>query len=301
MSHRVPPTIADRHIQQFEDAHPLVTSLPDVAIDSFSIEAGLALELLGNSGMEDETSRMVRISYDPSYVITEDVSLYTRWRSCRHVYRFDEALSRELCRTPFPDDMPLDALRRLPYPCLFVEAPVEVAYSNGGTVASPGFFCWSDRTMAEGATSINDTVDTLSIMMLPKGRVRHCVSIDLDVQTLGEAISRIFAFDASERAKVQSAGIVSVDTGGDEASATRKMFSDICAYLLYIVSEGSDQKVEWRPSPQVHLLTAVDEWNPDKQVEYLQRIRDTLEPQDIDFSWGFSETIHARHIYVDDR
>ena len=56
-----------------------------------------------------------------------------------------------------------------------------------------------------------------------------------------------------------------------------------------------------KSSPSVHLLTAVDEWNPDKQVEYLQRIRDTLEPQDIDFTWDFSETIHARHIYVDDR
>ncbi|MBQ9004766.1 MAG: hypothetical protein IJ092_00145, partial [Atopobiaceae bacterium] len=51
----------------------------------------------------------------------------------------------------------------------------------------------------------------------------------------------------------------------------------------------------------VHLVTAVDEWNPAKQVEYLQRIQEAVEPQGIDFTWDFSETIHARHVYVDDR
>lgn len=56
-----------------------------------------------------------------------------------------------------------------------------------------------------------------------------------------------------------------------------------------------------KASLQVHLVTAVDEWNPDKQVEYLQRIHDALEPQDIDFTWDFEEGIHARHLKVDDR
>ena len=55
-----------------------------------------------------------------------------------------------------------------------------------------------------------------------------------------------------------------------------------------------------KASPQVHLVTAVDEWNPEKQVEYLQRIKESLEPQDIDFTWDFEEGIHARHLKVDD-
>lgn len=56
-----------------------------------------------------------------------------------------------------------------------------------------------------------------------------------------------------------------------------------------------------KASPSVHLVTSADEWNPDKQVEYLQRIRDAMEPQDIDFTWDFEEGIHARHLKVDDR
>lgn len=56
-----------------------------------------------------------------------------------------------------------------------------------------------------------------------------------------------------------------------------------------------------KASPSVHLVTSADDWNSDKQVEYLQRIRDAMEPQDIDFTWDFEEGIHARHLKVDDR
>lgn len=36
-------------------------------------------------------------------------------------------------------------------------------------------------------------------------------------------------------------------------------------------------------------------------MEFLQQIRDAVEPMDIDFTWEFDERLHARHIKVDDR
>jgi len=55
-----------------------------------------------------------------------------------------------------------------------------------------------------------------------------------------------------------------------------------------------------KASPTVHLVTSVDDLNPESQVSYLQRIKDAVEPQDIDFSWDFDEGIHARHLKVDE-
>ena len=55
-----------------------------------------------------------------------------------------------------------------------------------------------------------------------------------------------------------------------------------------------------KASPTVHLVTSADDLNPESQVSYLQRIKDAVEPQDIDFSWDFDEGIHARHLKIDD-
>ena len=56
-----------------------------------------------------------------------------------------------------------------------------------------------------------------------------------------------------------------------------------------------------RDSPAVHLVTAVDDVNPQKQIEYLNRIREAVEPMDIDFTWEFADHLHARHFKVDDK
>ena len=68
--------------------------------------------------------------------------------------------------------------------------------------------------------------------------------------------------------------------------------------LLVVCLERMDYSVD---SPKVHLITGMDVKVPMKQVEFLQRIEDAMEPQDLDFTFEFREHIHARHIYVDDR
>ena len=52
---------------------------------------------------------------------------------------------------------------------------------------------------------------------------------------------------------------------------------------------------------KVRLITVEDEFKADQQRENLDRIKDSCENVDIDFSWEFdvSGTIHARHIVTD--
>ncbi len=68
--------------------------------------------------------------------------------------------------------------------------------------------------------------------------------------------------------------------------------------LLVVCLERMDYSMD---SPKVHLITGMDDKDAMKQVEFLQRIEDAMEPQDLDFTFEFREHIHARHIYVDDR
>ena len=55
------------------------------------------------------------------------------------------------------------------------------------------------------------------------------------------------------------------------------------------------------PSIKVHLITAPDEYPDSKQEDYLERIKDSMMPLGLDFTWKIDEsgTLHARHLKID--
>lgn len=57
------------------------------------------------------------------------------------------------------------------------------------------------------------------------------------------------------------------------------------------------------PTIAVHLVTVPDEYPDSKQVDYLERIRESMAPLGLDFSWEIdgSGALHARHLKVDGR
>lgn len=54
---------------------------------------------------------------------------------------------------------------------------------------------------------------------------------------------------------------------------------------------------------EVKLTTCPDERDVSKQVDYLQQIADAVAPMGIEFTWELDATgtLHARHVYIDDR
>lgn len=57
------------------------------------------------------------------------------------------------------------------------------------------------------------------------------------------------------------------------------------------------------PSIKVHLITAPDEYSDSKQEDYLERIKESMAPMGLDFTWVIdgSGSLHARHLKIDDR
>jgi|GEM_PF-4535291 len=57
------------------------------------------------------------------------------------------------------------------------------------------------------------------------------------------------------------------------------------------------------PSLEVHLVTAPDGYSDLKQVNYPERLRESMTPLGVDFTWDIdrSRTLHTRHLKVEDR
>lgn len=246
MSHRRPATIADRHIDELLRHHPQLARVTEPCF-SFSQEAIDAKSVEMTSGLTD-AEKALRISNDPTYLLCEDVSLWSNWQSCRHVYRFDRALTDALLRTSFPDSMPMDALGRLPYPCLFVEADMPMSLSDGSEVPTHGFFAWKDRTITAKARTFEEGTDCISVTQLVDGRPRSTMSVNLGVETLGEVIEEAMAFDLMEARRASESGEAYVSFSKDYEAMLREHYNQILSHLLYIVAENSDQTVEYRPS-----------------------------------------------------
>ena len=56
-------------------------------------------------------------------------------------------------------------------------------------------------------------------------------------------------------------------------------------------------------SINVHLVTALDEYSDSSQEDYLERIKDSMAPMGLEFTWEIDESgsLHARHLKIDDK
>ena len=250
MSHRRPATVADRHIERLLKAHPEIMDV-NAPIDSFSPEGAAWVLRASKSRSYDLAESAIAMSSDPDYLLVEDVALWSRWRACRHVYRFDKPLTEELSSTQIPGSMPTDSLKMLPYEVLFIEADFSILDSSGDIVQSKGFFVWRDRCIGSTEqTSYDEAVDSICMMFIHDDRPRAVMAMNLELATLDDMVSEIVAVDRREYAHVmRNGGLFRMKvTMGDYEAATRSRLQFVISHLLYIIADNSDQEIEYRPS-----------------------------------------------------
>lgn len=166
------------------------------------------------------------------------VSLWSRWRNCRHVYRFDNELVSELERMTPCGSMPIKALELLPYPIVFVKARIYVPMWSGNKVEVPGFFAWTDG---------EDPIRSLAI--LPIGQTTPLL-IELRHDTFDKVIDELCKYDGYMRddiARNHGEDKV-VKLADDYETLVRRYVGCVINLLLYIVADNSDQDVVYRPS-----------------------------------------------------
>ncbi|RVU97072.1 hypothetical protein EII22_09055 [Coriobacteriales bacterium OH1046] len=241
-------TSADRWIDAFLAANP---ELADLRAGTYAASgeeaAAAAVWLMGRRGLPAPskmgTAELLRAqSEDISLAVPEDVALWSRWRSCRHVFDFDPDLAAALAASDSPDSMPLDALARLPYPIQYVQAPISSWSPSGRAFSHPGFFAWRDTQRDAGG----GVRDVLLVFLVREGRPCVRLSLDLACGTVGGAA------DSLVDADLALYGRLGGPPGGfDAASArsrARETAGDALSLLLYLVSDGADREVVYRPS-----------------------------------------------------
>lgn len=233
MSHRRSATSADKHFAAL-DAALSIAAPPERELSTgdaytYAYARNFGMPDIGNNPRDamlhaHGLHRRVR-----SYV-AHDLALWSRWRTCRHVYRFDRALSRELRATPLPDSMPLDALAMLPYPIVYVDAPLPAIGFD-----AVGAFAWLDH-----ATDGTPTLCT--VLVLDDGCHQDNI-LSLTADNLGDAVDKCVRYD------LNFAGVdLGTLIGCDYAESARRMYAAVLNHLLYIASDAQDQEIEYRPS-----------------------------------------------------
>lgn len=243
-------TSADRFIDALLAANPELASLRDGTFAASSVEAAeAAVWLMGRRGFPapsrmDHAELLRAQSGDLRLAVPEDIALWSRWRSCRHVYEYDADLAEALKASDSPDSMPLAALSMLPYPIQYVQAPIRSWSPSGAEFDHPGFFAWAD-TQRDARGGVHDV---LLVFLVRREEGLPCVrlSLDLSCATVGEAVDDLVDADAALYGRL-AGGPGGFDAASARARA-RETAGDALSLLLYLVSDAGDQEVSYRPS-----------------------------------------------------
>lgn len=243
MSRRVPPTRADRLVADLLSRHPELEDLPESGpVDSMSDEAAMVFGACN--------ARLPRPldPQDPAVLTPAEVALWSRWRSCRHVYRFDRALSEALTATDAPGTMPTDALQMMPYPIVYIDVPLDVPMTGGSTARCKGYFAFLDTAPDAHDRPVRSLTLICAAPDVPRGSI--AVHLDLTGGTLGAAVDDLVASDEAWAGAVRAHGQEAHVADGHGARV-RAAVESALGHVLYVISATGDQEVRYVPSGRV--------------------------------------------------
>ena len=227
MGKRIPQTRADKALNKLLGAYPELRRLPeDVA--SMDMNFALAERICGALYPRGAVGSSGMIPY-------ELLKLWAAWRHCRQVYRFDRRLSQELREMELPGDMPTEALKKLPYPIMYVDAPFDVPFGNGTALPCCEFFVLQENLVWPR----ENKPDRILIYCDFGEKPTYCTTISLEGGTLARATSEIIDRNLiswrEDHIPILTQGI-------------SQFVSVIFNYLLYIASDRCEQEVVYTPS-----------------------------------------------------
>lgn len=251
MSHRIPVSIASDLYAAICDAHPIVDwgALPaDIMSDDERVNDVDALTFAELGYYRDpcgsDAIRMMEFIRDWRALDPTDVTMMVRWHGCRQVFDFDPTLVSALIETG-AEDVPVEALRRLPYPIQFVRCAI------GGY---DGFLAWLDHDPQDGR------VEVLAIDFLQRGslrRWRYLVPLGMTVEGYvqktveeDEEYARDIQRCLERPVAVRFEDIPSIQRTGsprEVSDGLASVISGAVSLLLYVCSEEADVEVTYRP------------------------------------------------------
>lgn len=187
---------------------------------------------------------------DGRWVMPDDLPWLARWQACRQVYRIDEQVAAELAAQDLDGDLPTEALRRMPYPILYIDCRVPVSYPTS-TRWAYGFFAYIDRDprgeldLAVVYLMDDGTRSRLSLMIEDGTTLESCLQhvedVDREVAELSEG-AIVQMGEISEDPIIKRP-----DFGPDERARLCHCATVTLNMLLFVLSAENGAEVIYTP------------------------------------------------------
>lgn len=150
------------------------------------------------------------------------------WRVCQGIYRFDSDLFAALWTTPMEDEIPTEALYRLPEWCVYVEAPEGYSY-NGiplfGWFVHLEYDPQADRPELRFLFDLDNTEVPLAMFAL-----------HMTEPTLEKNITSMFSIATQYAAEYG----ITYEIAPEEVEEQRKSLASVLSVMLYLCSAAAD-------------------------------------------------------------
>ena len=184
MAKRIPLSRASREAERVTEAFggPMADASAGLAnVEAEALEAVDRL-VVAAGGIEKASMAWSRLTGGMS--IYEDAVWSSLWSGCKHVYRIDRRVADELAAQGMDGSVPAEALRRLPYPIVYIEARITIGLDDR-ELGAAGFVAY--RSGGE-----------LELVALCDGglRVALDVPLDGDERSLADVVDEQLGIDA---------------------------------------------------------------------------------------------------------
>ena len=235
MAKRFPLTSADKYIndmlKRFPELNDIEGRCDSMTNENFEFVAQVCRRINPLLIYKDVSDILFNTVVDEDLITVSSAPIWSRWRECRHVYRFDKTMSNELYETTPCDNMPTDALEMLPYPIIYIDVDYNLPLWSGSSVAGRGLFVWKESEEVFVFTSV-----ARSPMTIPIG------------DTFGNVIEKLSSGDVKMVDTLREYGYETANIDAISHSRLKKHVGWILNLILYIIADNSDQEIIYRPS-----------------------------------------------------
>lgn len=233
MAKRIPLSRASREADRVTEAFggPMADASAGLAnVEAEALEAVDRL-VVAAGGIEKASMAWSRLTGGMS--IYEDAVWSSLWSGCKHVYRIDRRVADELAAQGMDGSVPAEALRRLPYPIVYIEARITIGLDDR-ELGAAGFVAY--RSGGE-----------LELVALCDGglRVALDVPLDGDERSLADVVDE----QLGEMERIARAGGGQLDRVGARGQMGRA-YAAMLNLLLYVIHEEEDVEVVYAPARQ---------------------------------------------------
>jgi len=155
-----------------------------------------------------------------------DLTAALLWTQTKMVYRYDREFIAEIASSPLTGNIPIDILYRLPYYCIYVEAPVVIFGEE-----SRGFFAWMEY-------DVNNKMPELRLLYLMRDNYTISVPVLLPGGGLDESNNALYE-SAMQRSSIDVKSALA-DLSGKSLAAIKPDITAAINLVLYVCSEDAD-------------------------------------------------------------